>query len=455
MPIQLTRTTAQFEARDCQRDVARRPRILLLTHRVPYPPNRGDRIRTYHLLRYLAARGRVWLGALADESVPAADERVLRELCEKVAIVPWSSKYQRLRAARGLLQGGTATKAVFRSTMLRNAVEQWGRQVQFDAVVAVCTSMASYFDSPALTAVPKFMDLIDVDSQKWLDYAAHGNVLLRKLHALEARRLQRLEARLLARLEAAVVTTQSEAELLESIGRLQEASAGARIIAIENGVDLEYFQPFSPGSSAATTNAEPHCVFTGVMNYQPNVDAVVWFANEIWPKLRAEYPHARFSIVGSQPVQSVTRLQHLPGIVVTGRVDDVRPYLAKATVCVVPLRIARGVQNKVLEAMAMGRPVVATSQALQGLAVEPSRHVRQADDATAFASAISSLFADRAAAESLGRSARQYVEQHHDWTRTLSTWSGLLKLPEATAAESPSPLRRLNTDSNALAEAAR
>ena len=403
-----------------QTAAAPRARVLLLVHRVPYPPNRGDRIRSYRLLRFLAERADVSLAYLAEEPTPAETQHALGALCQRVADVRLGRFSRWIHGAWSLVRGGTATEGLFRSGRLRRRLAEWTRTTRFDAVVVFCSSMIQYLDLPGLAGVPVVVDLVDVDSQKWLDYAEQSRGVLRRLYRTEGKRLRRLERTLPSAVRAVALISQSEVDLYRSF------CANNSVCAIPNGVDLEYFQPYR--ESRPTTPQS--CVFVGAMDYRANIDGVTWFCNEIWPEIFRRRPGATFTIVGSRPAPAVRRLAEQPGVRVAGDVPDVRPYLADAAVVVVPLRIARGIQNKILEAMAMQKAVIATPQALEGIAIESGVHVRRATTPAEWVETLDGLLDDLPTQKSLGRESRAYVETHHDWASQFQPLADVLGLQE-------------------------
>jgi sugar transferase (PEP-CTERM/EpsH1 system associated) len=273
--------------------------------------------------------------------------------------------------------------------------------------------MASYLGRGALREVPAVVDLVDVDSQKWFDYAASGRFPKSCLYRLEGRRLRRLERELTSWTRGVVLTTPAEVALFEEF-----AGVGTgRVVA--NGVDLEHFRP-----APATT--EPTCVFVGALDYRPNVDGVVWFCEEVWPKILQKRSAARLFIVGRSPDRDVKRLAELPGVEVPGMVPDVRPWIQRAAVVVVPLRIARGVQNKILEALAMGRPVVASPVCLGGLGTVAGRDLLSASTTDEWAASLLGLFDDPERCSRLAASGRAFVEENHCWDRCLAPLAELL-----------------------------
>lgn len=385
-----------------------KPRVLYITHRVPWPPDRGDRIRTWNILKYLAARAQVDLICLADEPVSAETRTALEGVTERLAIVPHTGKMRYLRGAISMLRGGTMTEGLFDSNMLASVVKQWSSNTEYTATLASSSGIAAYLQTPQLqTARHAWVDLIDVDSQKWLDYAKSARFPMSQVYAIEGSRLRRLEQQLASQSERLLVVSDAEQRLFTDF------CPDAPIQAIGNGVDTEYFAPDN-------TPSQPHtCVFVGVLNYLPNSDAVKWFSTNVWPRVREKYADAKFRIVGKSPTKEVQALGELPGVEVIGSVPDVRPWLHEANCVVVPLRIARGVQNKVLEAMACGRPIVCSIEPMKGLAVEDGLQLLQADTVDEWVTSISSIFDDQCRAEELGMAASAWVQLNHRWERCL------------------------------------
>jgi polysaccharide biosynthesis protein PslH len=404
-----------------------RPKILYLVHRVPYPPNRGDRIRSFHLLKSLAQRADVWLGFLTEDSPPRQTMETLDSLCQRVAAVQLGRRCRWGLAAWSLLSGRTATEGLFNSRQLRRTVRRWAEEVRFDAVVVFCSSMTQYLDVPGLAGVPVVVDLVDVDSQKWFDYAELGGGLKRFLFRLEGRRLRRLESGLADRAAAIAVVSEAEASLYRSF------RPSDRVFAVPNGVDLEYFRPPLADASVASQQ----CVFVGALDYRANIDGVTWFCHEVWPEVKRRCPDATFAMVGSRPGPSVRRLARIAGVRLVGEVPDVRPYLAGSALAVVPLRVARGIQNKVLEALAMSKAVVVTPQALEGLAVEPGVSVQVAATPAAWIESAVGLLGSPEHRLRLGRAARRCVETRYDWPAQMAPLHRLIGLDQALPARPP------------------
>lgn len=402
-----------------------RPDLLYVVHRVPYPPDKGDRIRSYHLLRRLSRQARVHLACLADEPVPADTLEALKPHCERISITPIGTT-RWLGALASLVGGRTVTEGAFRSRGLRWVIRQWANGTRFDGVLASTSGLAGYLRTPELKGVPAVVDLVDVDSQKWLDYAAASRGPAAWLYRAEGRRLRRLESYLASWTRALTLVSDAEVSLFRRF------CGDGRVESVTNGVDLEYFAPRDEANEAG-------CVFVGALDYKPNADAACWFCREVWPQVRAQRPNETIRLVGRQPTAAVRRLAELPGVEVVGQVADVRPYVARAAVVVVPLRIARGVQNKLLEALAMGKATVASSPTRAGVPFVPGEQALVADEPHEWTESVLKLLEDPLLRRRLGNAGRAYVEEHHRWETCLEPFGKLLDLvPENSIAPSQS-----------------
>jgi len=397
--------------------------ILFLTHRVPYPPDKGDRIRSYHLIRHLARDHRLHLACQAWSREEAEAAEGLRHLCRSVEVVRRSARWATWRSLTGLVTGRPLTVPYFGSRELQRAVRRRCRHDPIDLVMAFSSGMAQFV--PRLPGIPRIIDFADVDSDKWMQYARHAGFPRSLIYTLEGHRLRRYEKEVAGRFDACLVISRAEADLFRSF--CPDCPLGV----VPNGVDLEYFRPreMSPGSQ--------ELVFVGVMDYHANVDGVLYFCREILPLIRRRIPEATFTIVGGRPTPAVRRLSRLEGVSVVGYVRDVRPYVGRAAVCVVPLRIARGVQNKILEAMACGRPVVTTGRALEGIQARPGRDLLVADEARSFADRTVELLQDEKMRERIGRQARALVEDRYRWERCLRSLDEIIKAARRTGGSFP------------------
>lgn len=407
--------------------------VLLLTHRIPFPPDKGDKIRSYHLLRHLAGRYRVHLGAFVDDAADLAHEAALRAICPDVRLFPVDPPMRKLASLIGLLTGEPLSVRFYRDRRVREWVGALRAQERVDAVVTFSSTMAQFAEGPGWSSTTRIADFIDVDSEKWRQYAATGTPPMSWVHAREARTLLAFERRIACQFDRTLFVSDAEASLF-----LQRApETRGRVGHFSNGVNTEFFDPavelhdpYPPGG--------PVVVFTGAMDYRPNIEAVTWFADEILPHVLRQRADARFCIVGSKPARAVRQLAERPGVIVTGRVPDVRAYLKSAAVAVAPLQIARGIQNKVLEALAMARPVVCTSSAAEGIDPQGSVLAGVEDDAARFADATV-----RAMTSAARTDARQLVLQRFSWDSHLREVDALIDtgygLDSSISAQSPNP----------------
>jgi len=415
-----------------------RPPLLYLVHRIPYPPNKGDKVRSFNILRQLARRHRVYLGTFVDHADDLRHVEALSQWCEDVHAVQLEPRRARLASLRGLLTGEALSLPYYRNAGLAAWVRDTVARHRIRDAVAFSGPMAQYLTAPGLTR--RIVDFCDVDSAKWTQYAADRPWPMSWLYRREGARLLAFERRAAAATEASLFVTEAEADLF----RHAAPEVSAKVGAMQNGVDADYFSPahrfespFPPGG--------PVLVFTGAMDYWPNIDAVTWFATDILPAIRARVPDVRFCIVGMNPAPSVQALADAgEGIRVTGTVPDVRPYLAHADVVVAPLRIARGIQNKVLEAMAMGRPVVLSAAPAVGLAAEDGRDCAIAADAQGFADKVVDLLARADRRRDMGRAGRDAVLRGYSWSAHLAQLERLFAMrraddPPTTPAAAASP----------------
>ena len=386
--------------------------ILFLVHRIPYPPDKGDKIRSWNILRYLTARHRVHLGCFIDDDRDWQFTDTLRDMTASAHFAGIKPKTARIRGLiSGLARGEALSLGYFRDRGMKAWVDDCLTTEKIDHVVVFSSPMAQYvIGKPA----PVVIDFVDVDSDKWTQYAAHKKFPEKWIYAREARTLLAFERRVAAAAKASLFVSPAEADLFRKLA----PEVASTVHPMNNGVDLDYFSP-DHAFEDVTEHEGPVIAFTGAMDYWANVDAVRWFVDEVWPKVRQSRPDAAFCIVGGNPTAEVKELAKIEGVTVTGRVEDVRPYIARADVAVAPMRIARGVQNKVLEGVAMARPVVTTSQGLEGIDATPGRDLVLADGADAFAEAVLAVL-DGGNGQALGENARRRMVEHYSWDASLS-----------------------------------
>jgi sugar transferase (PEP-CTERM/EpsH1 system associated) len=403
------------------------PDLLFLCHRIPYPPDKGDKIRAWPLLRHLARSHRVFLGCFVDDPADLPHVAPLREICAEVMAVPLSPLRQKLRALASVRPGRPLTLDYFRDGRLARWVDEIARRHAPSRVFAFSSSMAPY--ALRVPAARRILDLVDLDSQKWAEQARRARGPARLIWAREGRNLLAFECHAARHFDRTLFCSEPEWARFAALA----PECRARTAWIENGVDLDRFSPAHDFQNPYP-DAAPRVVFTGAMDYWPNIDAVDWFARETLPLLRARVPAAEFAIVGANPAQAVLRLARLPGVRVTGRVPDTRPYLAHASAVVAPLRVARGIQNKVLEAMAMARPVVASPAAFEGVRAPAGTALLVADGPAATADAVADVLLGRY--PSIGPAARQAVERGYSWASSLHRLDALWHDLDATPRQS-------------------
>lgn len=403
--------------------VKRRPRVMFLTHRLPYPPNRGDRIRAYHMLEYLSQYCDLYLGSVADEGWSQEDLGALKRICKEVHVERLGSPGRWVRAAVGFALGKSVTQGAFHSPGLARVVENWTRE-PLDAAVFYCTSMWPYSRYMKRPAARTIVDLVDVDSQKWTDYAAVAKFPKKLLYQTEAVRIARLERDAVSRADAVCVVSEDEAKLFSDL------HPGRRAEAISNGVDHQYFSPDALEHSEVSKyrRGSPQLVFVGVLDYLPNVQGLQWFCAEVLPKLREAYPGLVLDVVGRRPAAEVMALQEKGGggcVRVVGEVPDVRPYVLAADMAIAPLQIARGIQNKVLEALACSKPVIATEQAATGIDCRDGLLIaRSVDDWMLWMRQL--VDPENHALRSRG--AREEILKKYSWSAKLNPFAELLKI---------------------------
>ena len=387
--------------------------ILYLVHRLPYPPNKGDKVRSYHLLRHLQQRHRVFLGTFIDDPDDAQHLPTLQALCPDLHVERIHSRSAKVKSLRGLLAGEALTLAYYRNDGMRRWVEQIREEHQLQACVVFSSAMAQYAQ-PLLPQVPMVVDFVDVDSAKWTQYAPAHRWPMSMLYRREGSRLLAYERALALLARRSYFVTPNETALFLS----QAPECEGRVHSMGNGVDADFFMP-APRRPNPFEVGEQAIVFTGAMDYWPNIDGVSWFVADVMPLLRIRWPMARFYIVGRSPSSQV---QALAGahVVVTGTVPDVRPYLQYASAVVAPLRVARGIQNKILEAMAMQQPVVTGSSCADAIGATVGQGLLRADTPQEFVEALQPLLESPYNAAALGQQARRYVEQECSWQAHLS-----------------------------------
>jgi len=467
-------------------------KLLYLSHRIPYPPNKGDKIRSFNEIKYLSQRHEIHLTCLADDPKDLKYKDDLKDYCKSTNVGLVNPKIVKLKSSFYLFSKKPLSIPYFYSKKLQQTIDHLLSTIDFDIIFCFSSPMAEYvFRSKVLSpqslvhsqktrdrqpstkdhrlstidhrpstvndalssmdhrpstmnfslstnnhrlSTKLIMDFVDVDSDKWTQYSKYARFPMSWIYGLEGQRLADYEKKVAEVFDHSIFVTDSEVKIFKN-----KNPHIKNITAISNGVDLDYFSPnylqqestigqrqSTIDHRPTTIDYRPTIVFTGAMNYFANVDGVVWFTKEILPLIRKEIPEIRFYIVGSNPTKEVLSLALNSSVTVTGYVPDTREYLNKATVVVVPLRIARGIQNKILEAMAMGIAVVATPQAFEGIEAKPGRDLVLGENAEEIAEGVIGLIKEGSLRKSIGDNARRIVEKNYCWAKNLEKLNSIL-----------------------------
>ena len=387
-------------------------RIFYLCRRVPYPPDRGDKIAAFNQIRHLSTRHEVHVFCLGDGPQDLTNVPGLQQHAKSVTTAAVDSLTIRLRALKALLLGAPLSVAALNETRLHHAIRQKFDELHPDLIIVYSCNMAQFAEH--FPQVPRIMEFGDLDSLKWRQYAARSKIPLKWIYTIEEKRLLAYERQIAHRFSRSLVHTEIERRDFERL--IPGIAAGL----VGNGVDLDYFRP------RGKTKRPASIVFSGVMDYRPNVDAAEWFCNEILPIVRAEIPEVNFTICGNRPTTSVRCLARRQGVTVTGWVPDIRPYLARAEIFVAPLRMARGVQNKVLEALAMGLPCVASMPAWSGTVIPAGEGILATDNPPQFAEYVICLLQDHAWRTEMASRARGAAEAYYRWESQMARFDDII-----------------------------
>ncbi len=387
--------------------------ILYLCHRFPYPPQAGSKVRAFHMIRHLARDHRVIVCSMARTDAEALAGNGLAEFCEDYRMVRVHEPLQVLRMLARLPTAEPSSMGYFYSGAFDREVRSLLEQRRFDLIMVHCSSVAPYVKH--VSGVPKLLDFCDMDSQKWLEYARYKRFPLSLGYRLEGLKLERAEAQLARSFEVSTVATMGELASLEQI------APGAVGNWFPNGVDVDYFVPSGYPYAGDTIS------FIGRMDYYPNEECMVDFCATTLPLIRARHPAIKLLIVGAEPSPAVRRLGKIPGVTVTGSVPDVRPYVRGSAATVAPLNIARGTQNKILEAMAMGVPVVSSGIAARGVDAVAGEHLLVADTPAVFADAVLRILSDPMERQRLAVMGRERMRLHHSWDGAMKRLDSIME----------------------------
>lgn len=396
--------------------------ILFLCQRLPFPPNKGEKIRAFHILRHLSRQHHIHLACFIDNDNDWAFADSVRAYCVQSHFEPLNATWARIRSTQAFLKDAPLSSSYYWSARLYEWIKTTSVQVQFQSVFVYSSVMAQFVSACSSPPSSLVLDYVDVDSDKWRQYAETKPWPLSWIYRREANKLLDFDRDHAGTATACVFVSDSEVRLFNQLA----PEVASKSCAIENGVDSDFFAP-NVVEPFLSNKSGPVLTFTGTMDYWPNEDAVTWFAKYVLPLIRASRGDVEFYVVGARPSSRVRALEAVAGVHVTGAVDDVRPYLIGADAIVTPLRLARGMQNKVLEGMASGKPVVTTPQGLEGILARHGKEVLVADSAEDFARTVLRAL-EPGLAKELGRAARQCVLDQYTWDSKLEKFDRLLAL---------------------------
>jgi polysaccharide biosynthesis protein PslH len=385
-------------------------RILYVCHRFPFPPRRGGTIRPFNMIKHLSQSHEVVVCSLSRSERETQDAQGIAPHCAEFHIGQVDNRFQTLRMLATLPTPLTASASFFHSSQLARTIKRLLATQKFDLIFVHCSSVAHYVAH--VQGIPKILDFGDMDSQKWLEYARHKPFPLSLGYGWEGVRLRAEEKRLARRFDLCTTITRAERQTLINYGVSTPTDW------FPNGVDNSFFAPAA--SADVQAPYDPNIiVFIGRMDYFPNQQCMLDFCANVLPKLQAQRPALKLQIVGAEPSAEIRQLAQLPGVTVTGTVPDVRPYVTQAALTVAPLRIARGTQNKILEAMAMGTPVVCSSAAAGGVDAVPGEHFITADAPEDMCNAVLRVLQNPAERARLAEAGRARVLTNHAWPHSM------------------------------------
>ena len=392
-------------------------KLLYLVHRIPYPPNKGDKIRSFHFLKALAEKYEIYLGTFIDDPDDRQYVDALKPYCKGSFCVDLQPKWAKLISLSGFLSNEALSLPYYRNQALQTWVDSVIETHDIQQAMIFSSPMAQFLvKHPQVDLVA---DYVDVDSDKWLQYAKSKRWPASWVYQRESQKLLDYEIDMANRAKSTLFVSEQESQLFKQLA----PSVSEKIDYVNNGVDTFFFDP-SLTYESPFAQAEMAIVFTGAMDYWANVDAVIWFAQEVFPLVKQQCADARFYIVGSKPTNQVLQLAEADeSIIVTGRVEDVRHYVANAAVVIAPLRIARGIQNKVLEAMAMAKHVVVTPAAMEGIAVTENIQIAVAEEPSAFAEQVVNYLH---ALNTIALENRYYVQAEFSWQQNGKRLCGII-----------------------------
>jgi sugar transferase (PEP-CTERM/EpsH1 system associated) len=393
-------------------------KVVVLAHRIPFPPNKGEKLRTFHQIEELVRKGHhvTVMAPVSDEADNQNASALAQHFNIKVVCKPLPHKIVRLLSA--VLYNSSFSEANFYSKALQRELAM--QSANADTILFTASSLAKYANVISKrSGVKLLMDFMDVDSDKWSQYASQSNILKAWIYKRESKKVKALEIEVAKRFKTCFLIADTEKRLFA-----EQVLNTPNIEVLGNGIDTKLFSP-----NAQKPSTEVNFLFSGVMDYKPNIDAILWFVDNCWADIQKSVPNAKLIIAGMNPSAKITKLGLSPNIDVTGFVDDIKPYFDKAHVFIAPFQIARGVQNKVLQAMACALPVVSTSLGAEGIMCKDSVDILIANTSSDFTQKVITVANDSELQTSIGQNALATINSYYAWE------SVLLPLTEAVASE--------------------
>ncbi|MGF1692177.1 TIGR03087 family PEP-CTERM/XrtA system glycosyltransferase [Photobacterium kagoshimensis] len=389
--------------------------LLYLCHRIPFPPNKGDKITTCNVLKFLSRHFDVYLGCFIDDQFDQRYVSDVQALCADTLFIPLNPSVAKVKGLRAFLTGDPITVPYYSHQKMQRWVNKVITTHGIEKAFVYSGCMAQYLLAPP-KPIHKVIDFADIDSDKWRQYAHQTKGIMRYVYQREHTRLENFEKSVADNFDISCFISETEADQFKT---MVSTPTKSKIQILENGIDCFYFSPDQPSklSEPYVLEEQNYIVFTGAMDYRPNIDAVLWFVNNVWPQVLISHPDSYFYIVGSTPPKAVLSLAQQPGVVVTGRVEDIRPYMQHAKAAIAPMRMARGIQNKILEAMAMAKPVLSSSIGMEGLENYPTQYLSVEDSPEDIATWIIEKLAHPAL---VATESRQWLEANFSWDAKLT-----------------------------------
>ena len=390
-------------------------KILFVSHKMPYPPDKGEKIRAYNELKYLCRFFEVHLCSFVEDQKDLKGAKELKKICKSVDAISLSKSVKRLKALLAILSKKPISIEVFYSKTLQRVIKRKIRHENFDVAFCFSSSSAKYdfLNTKIIT------DFVDVDSQKWFQYSKKTKGFMSWLYKREEIKVFEYEKKVFKKSDISLFVSEKEKESF-----VKKIKTDKNIYVVPNGVDFNHFKPQKKHKNNEKDNF--NLLFTGNMDYFANEDGVLWFVKKVMPLLRKKCPKIKLYVVGSNPSKRLRTLK-LEDVVITGYVDDIKEFYDLSAVFVAPLRIAQGVQNKILEAMSMEKPVVATLKAYEGLEAIPYKEILLAQNEVQFAEIITYLLFNPDKRKRIGENARRYVLKKHNWDKNMAILKYLIE----------------------------